>query len=222
MRLSKYYCAAIAAFVIWGFFSLALKPLHAYASLDILFYRVFLCVVLMLGINLFFRKKALRETREVFRNMTVKQRKQTLFLTLGGAVLLASNWFFFIYVMNHISVKSAGFAYLVCPILTTLFARFILSEKLNRWQWTAVALSVFSCILLGFNHFRDIFFSLVVAATYALYLVSQRKNTAIDKFLLLTLQLSATALILLPFYPFYSGEVPAELSFYLYIAVIVV
>lgn len=222
MRLSKYYLSAVTAFIIWGFFSLALKPLHEYPSLDILFYRVFLCVVLMMGINLLFRRKTLRETKENFKLMSPAQKRNVVFLTFGGSLLLSANWFFFIYVMNHISVKAASFAYLVCPILTTVFAYFLLKEKLNKWQWTAVGLSIFSCVLLSFNHFMDIFYSLIVAATYALYLVSQRKNTAIDKFLLLTLQLTTTAIILLPFYPFYSSEVPTEFNFYFYLVIIVV
>lgn len=220
MRTSKHYLAAITAFIIWGFFSLVLKPLHNYPSLDILFYRVFLCVVLMLGINLLFRKNILKETRQNFMAMPKNQKRNAILLTFGGAILLTANWFFFIYVMNHVSVKSAAFAYLVCPILTTVFAFFILEEKLNNWQWTAVSLSVFSCILLGFNHLMDVFYSIIIAATYALYLVSQRKNKAIDKFLLLTLQLTTSAILLLPFYPFYRGEVPTEISFYALIAVI--
>ena len=220
MSTSKHFSAAIAAFIIWGFFSLALKPLHHYPSLDILFYRVFLCVILMLGINLIFRRNVLQETKDNFLAMSKKQKKEAFLLTLGGAILLTANWFFFIYVMNHVSVKSAAFAYLVCPILTTVFAYFILEEKLNKWQWTAVALSVFSCILLGFNHLMDVFYSVIIAATYALYLVSQRKNKAIDKFLLLTLQLTTSAVILLSFFPFYRGEVPTEISFYVYIAII--
>ena len=220
MSTSKHFSAAIAAFIIWGFFSLALKPLHHYPSLDILFYRVFLCVILMLGINLIFRRNVLKETKDNFLAMSKKQKKEAFLLTLGGAILLTANWFFFIYVMNHVSVKSAAFAYLVCPILTTVFAYFILEEKLNKWQWTAVALSVFSCILLGFNHLMDVFYSVIIAVTYALYLVSQRKNKAIDKFLLLTLQLTTSAVMLLPFFPFYRGEVPTEISFYVYIAII--
>lgn len=220
MSTSKHFSAAIAAFIIWGFFSLALKPLHHYPSLDILFYRVFLCVILMLGINLIFRRNVLKETKDNFLAMSKNQKKEAFLLTLGGAILLTANWFFFIYVMNHVSVKSAAFAYLVCPILTTVFAYFILEEKLNKWQWTAVALSVFSCILLGFNHLMDVFYSVIIAATYALYLVSQRKNKAIDKFLLLTLQLTTSAVMLLPFFPFYRGEVPTEISFYVYIAII--
>ena len=222
MKLTKYYIAAISAFIIWGFFSLALKPLHHYPSLDILFYRVFLCVILMLIISLGFRKKTISETKTYFKSLSLKEKRNLTLLTIGGAMLLTANWFIFIYVMNHISVKAASFAYLVCPIITTVFAYIILKDQLTKIQWGAVGLSIFSCVLLGYGHFQDVFYSLIVAATYALYLVIQKRNTQIDKFLLLTIQLVITAVVLLPFYPFYSGEIPTEISFYVYLLIIAI
>ncbi|WP_035671084.1 EamA family transporter [Flavobacterium sp. 83] len=222
MRPNKFYLAAFSAFFVWGFFSLALKPLHDYPSLDILFYRVFFSVVTMLLINLSFRKKVLKKDWNQFKSMTAKQKRSVIVLTLGGGVFLSSNWFVFIYVMNHISVKAASLAYLICPILTTIFAFFILKEKLSKWQWFAVMISAFSCVLLSFNHFEDIFYSLITAATYAMYLVSQRKNSELDKFLVLTIQLVFTALILIPFYPNYSGVLPTESLFYSCLVFIVV
>ena len=222
MKLTKYYLAAFFAFFIWGFFSLALKPLHNYPSLDIMFYRVFFSVVVMVLINLFFRRNVLRENWNHFSKMSQEQKRSTVVLTLGGALFLASNWFVFIFVMNHVSVKAASLAYLICPILTTVIAFYTLKETLSKGQWIAVMISILGCILLSLNHFEDIFFSLIVAATYAFYLVSQRKNSELDKFLVLTIQLLFTALILLPFYPKYSGTIPTEPLFYGCLLIIVV
>ncbi|MGO4904275.1 EamA family transporter [Flavobacterium sp. W20_MBD1_R3] len=214
MRVNKYYLAAFLAFFVWGFFSFALKPLHNYPSLDILFYRVFFSAITMVLINLIFRRAVLQQNWNHFKTIPPKQQKSVILLTLGGGVFLSSNWFVYIYVMNHVSVNAASLAYLICPIVTTVFAFFMLKETLSKWQRIAVAISVFSCVLLSFNHFQDIFYSLITAATYALYLVSQRKNTDLDKFLSLTIQLIFTALVLLPFYPKYSGAVPVEPLFY--------
>ena len=222
MKLTKYYLAAFFAFFIWGFFSLALKPLHNYSSLDIMFYRVFFSVVVMVLINLVFRKNVIRENWNHFSKMSQEQKRSTVVLTLGGALFLASNWFVFIFVMNHVSVKAASLAYLICPILTTVIAFYTLKETLSKGQWVAVMISILGCFLLSLNHFEDIFFSLVVAATYALYLVSQRKNSELDKFLVLTIQLLFTALILLPFYPKYSGTIPTEPLFYGCLLIIVI
>ena len=222
MKKYKYYLAAFCAFFIWGFFSLALKPISSYPSLDILFYRVFFSVLTMTAINLFFRRNSIRKNWEDFKTTTTKKKRSIVLLTLVGGMILASNWFIFIYVVNHVSVKAGSLAYLICPILTTVFAYFLLHEKLSKWQWLAVSISVISCTLLSLNHFQDIFYSLAVAATYALYLVSQRKNSEIDKFLVLNIQLLFVALLILPFYPKYSGIIPTDPLFYTCLFFIVV
>ena len=222
MTTYKYYFAAFTAFLIWGFFSLALKPLQDFPSLDILFYRVFLSSIVMLLINLIFRRKTVKENALLFSNLKANDKKRIIFLTLGGSFLLIANWFVFIYVVNHVNVKAASLAYLICPILTTVFAFVILKEKLSKPQWIAVFISICSCFLLSLNHFQDIFYSLIVAASYALYLVSQRKNSEIDKFITLTIQLVFTALVILPFYPSFSGVIPTTPTFYIYLVVIVI
>ena len=222
MKKYKYYFAAFSAFFIWGFFSLALKPISSYPSLDILFCRVFFSVLTMTAINLVFRRNIIHKNWEDFKTMTTKKKRSIVVLTLVGGMILASNWFIFIYVVNHVSVKAGSLAYLICPILTTVFAFFLLHEKLSKWQWLAVFISVISCVLLSLNHFQDIFYSLVVAATYALYLVSQRKNSELDKFLVLNIQLLFIAFLILPFYPKYSGAIPTEPLFYICLFCIVV
>lgn len=222
MRVSKHYLAGVTAFTIWGFFSFGLKPLQGYPSLDILFYRIFFCVTIMLVISLAVRFKVLRETIAYFKHLPKKEKTNLSLAVIGSAFLLTANWFLFIYVMNHVSVKTASFAYLVCPILTTVLAYIILKEKLTRMQWFAVSLSVLGCALLSFNNLADLVYSLVVAGTYALYLIIQKKITGIDKFLLLTVQVSITALVMLPFYPSFSGPFPQETSFYGYILIIAI
>lgn len=220
MQTWKYYVAALSAFAIWGFFSFVLKPLQGFRSVDILFYRVFLCAVLMVIINLAFRRKAVKDNLALLNQMAGPQKKRLLFLFFAGGGLLTANWFFFIYIMNHISIKAASFAYLVCPILTTVLAYFILKEKLSRIQWLSVALSFFSCLLLSFHKLADIAYSLIVAVSYALYLISQRKNGGLDKFLVLSVQLLFSALILLPFFPFYGTVISYEPFFYSQILII--
>jgi chloramphenicol-sensitive protein RarD len=100
MKFSKYYFAAFISFLIWGFFSLALKPLRSYPSLDILFYRVFVCAVIMLVISLILRVKVLKENITIFKNLSSRERRRVTGLTFLGGFLLTANWFFFIYVMN--------------------------------------------------------------------------------------------------------------------------
>lgn len=222
MNSLKYYLAAITAFALWGTFSLVLKPLHSYPSLDILFYRVFSCAIIMTVVTVLFRRAKLSDNLNVFKMLTKNAKRKTIGLNILSSILLTGNWFSFIYVMNHISVRATSVAYLVCPIITTILAFFILREKLNKLQWMSVFLSAVGCILLSYSNLVDMLYSSLIGSTYACYLIIQSANTKFDKFLVLNFHMILASLILLPFFPSWSGPVPTELKFYAFIEIIAV
>jgi chloramphenicol-sensitive protein RarD len=154
--------------------------------------------------------------------MPPKKRRRTVWLNIGGGIFLTGNWFSFIYAMIHVSIKATALAYLVCPILTTMLAFFILHEKLHKLQWLAVAMSIAGCLLLAYGDLKDLNFSLIIGFSYACYLVSQRLNTGLDTFIVLTFHIVFSSLLLLPFYFAYSGGPPADFTFYIYIAIIAI
>ena len=222
MPLNKYFFYALFSLIIWGFFSLALKPLHNYPSIDILFYRVFFSTILLLLLNVTLRKDIVKNSWNTFLTFSKKEKKQFLTLTIGGGFLLVLNWFLFMYAVNHVSLQSASFAYLICPIITTVLAFFLLKERLNQWQWIAVLLCIISCILLAYGHIQDLIYSLIIATSFALYLISQRKNGNFDKFIILTIQLVIASFVLFPFFPKYAGSIPTASLFYNMMALIVI
>jgi chloramphenicol-sensitive protein RarD len=218
----KYYLAAIFAFSTWGSFSLVLKPLHAYASLDILFYRVFSCAVIMSIISILFKRRKIKDNLRILQSLPKRERRVIICLNIGASIFLTANWFSFIYVMNHVSVRATSVAYLVCPILTTLLAYFILRDKLNSLQWFSVALSCLGCLLLSYTNMSNMLFSTIVGFSYACYLISQNKNNGFDKFLVLNFHIFWSAILLLPFYPAFSGPIPSDFEFYFYVEIIAV
>ncbi|MCD8529530.1 MAG: EamA family transporter, partial [Flavobacterium sp.] len=72
------------------------------------------------------------------------------------------------------------------------------------------------------GNFKDLIYSVIIALSFGLYLVSQRKNSDFDKFLILTIQMVISSVILLPFYPSYGGAVPTEFLFYSLLLIIVI
>ena len=143
-------------------------------------------------------------------------------MTFIGGLLLVLNWFLFIYAVNHVSLQSASFAYIICPILTTVLAFILLKERIDVWQWIAVGLCVISCVILSYGNFKDLIYSVIIALSFGFYLVSQRKNSDFDKFLILTIQMVIASVILLPFYPSFGGAVPTEFLFYFLLLIIVI
>ncbi|WP_157279009.1 EamA family transporter [Olivibacter sitiensis] len=113
-------------------------------------------------------------------------------------------------------------AYLICPILTTVLAFIILNEHLSTVQKTAIFLSLVSCLLLSIGHFMDLFYSFVIALSYALYLILQKKNNRLDKFFSLTIQIVLSTLLLLPLFSVSDASVEKGTLFYSLVALIAV
>nr|WP_255430319.1 EamA family transporter [Rufibacter sp. LB8] len=63
-----------------------------------------------------------------------------------------------------------------------------------------------SCLLVGTDSLYNLLFSLLIASSYAFYLITQRLLKEYDKIVLLTLQLLLAFLVIGPSYPWFVGE----------------
>ena len=124
--------------------------------------------------------------------------------------------------MNAVSVNATSLAYLICPILTTVLASVFLKERLNKGQWFAVGLSIVSCILLAYGHFLDLFYSFIIALSYAGYLVLQKNKFKLDKFFTLTIHILVSTILLLPILYVVDSSAPKTDEFYTYILIIAI
>lgn len=219
---SKYYIAVITAFSIWGFFSVVLKSLDAFTAFDILSYRTLGSVVIMLFVSLLLRPKALKANLKMFKTFGQVDKRRIIVVNILSGLFLALNWYIYIYVMNNVSVSATSLAYLICPILTMVLAYLILKEKLFKLQWVAVVLSLIGCLMLSLGNLTDLFYSMIIALTYALYLVLQRKNQEMDRFLILTCQVFFAVVFLLPFIVTYESPNEKTPFFYGMLALIAI
>lgn len=218
----KYYAAALFSFMVWGAFSLLLRPLAGFPALDILLYRVAFAAIIIVFVSALFRFKTTKENIKLIISLSQRDKLKVVFHSVVSAILLALNWYLYIYVMNNVSVNATSLAYLICPILTTVLAFIFLKEHLNKGQWLAVGISILSCLMLGYGHFLDMFYSVIIALSYALYLVLQKKNTLLDKFFTLTLHIVLGAIILLPLSSTLSSSIVYTTQFYSYVLIIAV
>ncbi|MBC6610219.1 EamA family transporter [Hymenobacter sp. BT507] len=209
MKTSRYYVAALTAFLIWGFFPLPLRQLTVYPSGQILLFRVLLSVLVLLVLHGVGRVGVVRATLRQYRAASHREQWRVAGGTVVGGLLLMSNWLLFIYVINQVSVQAGSFAYLICPILLSLLGFLLLRERLRLPQWLAVGLSALSCTLLVTGDLRSLLMSLVVAITYALYLITQRIVQGYDRLVLLTIQLLLATVILLPAAPLLGADLAA-------------
>jgi chloramphenicol-sensitive protein RarD len=211
-----YYAAGITAFVIWGFIPFPLKALVDYPSGQILFFRVALSVGMLLVISLLFRRKNLMQTLAQVKASKPREARKFLLYTFLGGLLLTTNWLAFIYVINHINIQTGSFSYRLCPIITAVLGFLLLKEELRANQWLAIGLSALSCILIGTGELTSLLFSLLIALSYAFYLITQRLLKVYDKIVLLTLQLLLSFILIAPFYEQLTGNAPVVLDMHFF------
>ncbi|MFD1001309.1 EamA family transporter [Ohtaekwangia kribbensis] len=210
----KHYLAAISAFIIWGFFSIPLRALKDYSAGEILYFRILFSTLILLVIIFGFKRKDIRKDLTFFRSFTAEKKRNVILLTLVGGVLLTVNWLTFIYIVNHINIKTASFSYLICPVITAVLGYVLIQEKMSSLQWIAVALCTLSCVVMGLNSALELGYSFLTAATYALYLISQRKNQGFDRIIVLGIQVLFSFIILNLFYNQLIHAIPTSFMFY--------
>jgi chloramphenicol-sensitive protein RarD len=210
----QHYVAAVSAFVIWGFFSIPLRSLKEYAAGEILYFRILFSLLVLLLVIGIARRNSLKQNIQTLTALPSPQRLTVIGLTLVGGVLLTVNWLTFIYIVNNINIKTASFSYLICPVMTAVLGYLLIAEKMTRAQWIAVALCAVSCVLIGINSALELGYSFLTALTYALYLISQRRNQGFDRMVVLGVQVAFSLLILTLLFNVLVNHVPEEPVFY--------
>ena len=216
----KYFLAAFSAVVIWGFFSIPLRMLRDYPSDQILYYRIFTSLILTWTYILLFRKKQIRSDIQNIQNEEKFSRRKIIWLSLLAGLLITGNWFTYIYAVNNVNLKSAAFAYMVCPLITALGGFLILKEKLSAMKLIALGFASISIVVLAQGSMRDVLWSVLVAALYSFYLIIQRVMVRIDKFNMLGLHLLIATLLMLPFFISDFEHFPSDPDFWVIIVVI--
>lgn len=216
----KYFLAAVISVSMWGFFSIPLRNLQKYPSEEILHYRIFTSLIITWLIIFLFKKKDLRADISFLKSEPPRERRKIFWLTLSAGVLITGNWFSFIYAVNHVSLTSAAFAYMVCPLITAMGGFLILKEHLGPTKLVAIGIALISILLLAQGSLRDVLWSVFIASLYAFYLIIQRVVNKVDKLNMLGIQLLISLVIMFPLFIYHFTTFPTDLYFWVNILII--
>ncbi|RZK99013.1 MAG: permease, partial [Pedobacter sp.] len=210
----KYFLSAILSVSIWGFFSIPLRSLKAFDPQEILYYRTFISLAVIWLVILVFRKAKLRADLKYYSGLTKEKKRTFITQNILSSILLTLNWLTFIYAVNNVSLTSAAFAYMVCPLITAFGGFILLKEKLSKIQLFSLAVALLSIGLLATGSIIEVTWSVVIATLYAFYLIIQRKMQHVDKLNALALQFIMSVMLMLPFYLMNHKPVPEGMFFW--------
>jgi chloramphenicol-sensitive protein RarD len=163
--------AALAAYLMWGLFPLYWIGLAHLPALEIIAHRVLWCaafvsVWLVWTDGRDWLRRALAG-RRVGRWMWV------------SSLLISVNWGLYIWAVTNGRVVDASLGYFINPLLSVAIGVFVLGERLNRVQWTAVGIAAVGVGWLTISQGALPWIALVLASSFAVYGLI-RKQVAVE------------------------------------------
>lgn len=157
----------VAACVIWGLSGLYYKLLSHIPAIEILSHRtlwsaVFFVAVLAVQGRLKVLGRLLADGRQV---VTVA----------CAALMIACNWFFFIWSVGAGRATEASLGYYIFPLVAVLLGRVVFGERLSPAQWAAVALAGCAVAVLTLGLGVLPYISLLLASTFGIYGVLKKR-----------------------------------------------
>jgi chloramphenicol-sensitive protein RarD len=168
---SRGYSAAVGAFVIWGFFPLYLIGLSQVSAMQITAHRIAWSLLFVIG--------WLAVAGDLAKLRDALIHKGVLLRLAGSAFFICINWIGFAWAVNHGRVLDVSLAYYIGPLLNVLLGIFVLSERLDRVQWTAVAFAAAGVTYLAIIAGHAPWLALMVGGSFALYGLI-RKTVAVE------------------------------------------
>jgi len=155
------FILGLLAYGLWGVLPIYFKKIEGLPALDIVAHRIiwslpFLAILILLSKGWFKVREAISSRRVI----------GILAIT---ALLIGGNWLLYVYSVTSDHILAASFGYYLNPLANVLLGRFVLHEKLNRLQWTAVAIAAAGISVLAAGALSQLWISLTLCVTFALY-----------------------------------------------------
>ncbi|KAF7598683.1 MAG: protein RarD [Candidatus Dactylopiibacterium carminicum] len=177
---------ALAAHLCWSLFSIYFKALESVPPLEVLLHRMVWSLVFLAGV--------LTVQRNWGWLLPALRRRKLVAGFAASAVLLALNWFIYIWAVKAGRVVDASLGYFINPLVNVLFGVLFLRERLRVAQWFAIVLAASGVAWFAFRMGELPWISLALAFTFGGYGLL-RKTASLGALEGLTLE----TLLLFPF-----------------------
>ena len=182
---------AALAYIAWGLFPLYFRELEGVGAFEIVLHRVAWSVAFLALILLWLRRwqwiAALRFQPMVLAMFTL------------SSIVLAVNWLTYVWAVSNGHVIDASLGYFINPLVSVALGRFVLHERLRRWQWAAIALAAAGVLWLTALGPNIPWVGVVIAVSFGLYGLMRKTAAlgALEGLTLETLLLAPPAIALL-------------------------
>jgi chloramphenicol-sensitive protein RarD len=191
---AKGIIAIISAAMIWGLAPLYYKMLDQVPPVELLGHRTFWSLI-------FF-------TIVLWLNGRLGELRTAIFVAKEGiaifvaSLLVATNWFLFIYSIQTGQATEASLGYFILSVVSVVFGLLIFKERLSRGQVLSIGLAGCAVLILTYGLGKGPWIALTLSTTFGLYTVLKKrlKTRPMASVTLEVLFLSPFALAIFAFY----------------------
>jgi chloramphenicol-sensitive protein RarD len=158
----------LAAYSIWGLFPIYWKLIEFVPADQIIAHRIvwsFLLLALVRVMPLGRRQAS----------PPVAMTRNVVGLYTAAAVLIALNWFVYVWAVNHNFILETSLGYFITPLVNVLLGVAILGERLRRWQWVAIGLAAAGVAYLAVVYGDVPWIAIGLAITFGTYGLVKKK-----------------------------------------------
>lgn len=152
---------AVAAYLTWALLALYWKALAHVPAFEVMLHRAVWSELFLLGL--------LAATGRLPQLIEALRHPSRLKMLLLTAILLACNWYLFIWAMGADLALEASLGYYINPLINVLLGVVFLRERLSRYRQAAVAMATAGVLLLSFSLGVPPWVALMLALTFGLY-----------------------------------------------------
>ena len=158
----------VSACIIWGFAPIYYKLLVSVPPFELLSHRTLWSFIF------FFAVLGVKGQVKVFKTAVFSFKGQFPIILLAS-VLIAINWFFFIYAIQTNQTTEASLGYFMMPLVTVVWGLLIFREKLSIFQWLSVLLAAVAVCILTFGLGVPPWIALILSFSFSIYAVIKKK-----------------------------------------------
>lgn len=158
---------ALTCSVLWGLLPMYWKSIDAINPHLIMLYRLVLCFILMVVIDLVLYKK-----EGILAPLRKKGAKLTFFL---AGVLISANWGIYIWAVNSGFIIQTSIGYYIEPLMVCVFGVFFFHEKLDKYKGAAMILALCGVLYMLIRYQQLPVIALSLAVTFACYAAIKKK-----------------------------------------------
>jgi chloramphenicol-sensitive protein RarD len=156
-----------SAFLIWGLGPIFWKVLSHVPAHETITHRIVWSFIFLLPIIF------LQGQWKIFIN-TFKSFKTVMWLFVT-TLLVVSNWFLFIWAVNHDMILQASLGYYINPLVNVLLGFLFLQERLRKFQIAAVIIAAIGVLYLTYQYGSFPYIAVILAVTFGLYGLIRKK-----------------------------------------------